>query len=260
MKKSVLYLALCLLAQNLFGNVKGEPIKQLMGEFLSSDWPVVLAAKEKIENLGSESIPEILRIMDDCRVNKLENTGDLIFPGAEKYYGHGQIIDYDIDNICVRAGWLLEELTFNNFGFSGIHLPAEELIGFISKTFPDYYGIQTNRNNTDKLDETEKRKLIRTLSIEKAKKWWQAVAKPWNRLTALELSLKSTDEKRQVKALFYMRNGKTACKGLTQKFYKSKLEKTVMKLSKSETNRVSENAKLIMLDSDFDWLSLKPVN
>jgi hypothetical protein len=33
-----------------------------------------------------------------------------------------------------------------------------------------------------------------------------------------------------------------------------------MRLSKSETNRVSENAKLIMLDSDFDWLSIKPVN
>ena len=33
MKKSVLYLVVCLLAQNLFGNVKGEPIKLLMDEF-----------------------------------------------------------------------------------------------------------------------------------------------------------------------------------------------------------------------------------
>jgi hypothetical protein len=147
MKKSVLYLVVCLLAQNLFCNVTGEPIKQLMGAFLSNDWPAVIAAKEKMESLGSEAIPEILNIIDDCRVIKLENTGDLIFPGAERYYGHGQIIDYDIDNICVRAGWLLEELTFNNFGFSGIHLPADELIGFISKTFPDYYVIQANRNS-----------------------------------------------------------------------------------------------------------------
>ncbi len=260
MKKSALYLVVCLLAQNLFCNTNGDPIKQLLDDFLSKEWPVVSAAKEKIENLGSAAIPEMLALMNDCRINKLENTGDLIFPGAEKYYGHGQIIDYDIDNICVRAGWLLEELTFNNFGFSGIHLPAEELTGFISKTFPEYYGLQTNRAQTDKLDETGKRKLILTLSIEKARKWWQSVAKPWNRLAALEQSLKSTDEKSQVKALFYLRNGRTACKGLTQKYYKSKLEKTIMKLTKSETNRVSENAKLIMLDSDFDWLSTKPVN
>jgi hypothetical protein len=79
-------------------------------------------------------------------------------------------------------------------------------------------------------------------------------------LDALEQALSSNDEKCQVKALFYLRNGKTQCRGLNQKFYKSHFDKVIAKLTGSTTNRVSENAKLIMLDSDFDWLSLKPVN
>jgi hypothetical protein len=78
-------------------------------------------------------------------------------------------------------------------------------------------------------------------------------------LASLEKGLNSQDEKSQVKALFYLRNGKTACKGLNQKFYKSKLSKVIEKLSNSSTSRVSENAKLIMLDSDYSWLFIKPV-
>jgi hypothetical protein len=232
----------------------------LINHFLSSDWPTVLNAKENIENLGSEGIPEMLLLMNDCKVHKLQNTGDLIYPGAEKFFGHGQIIDYDIDNICVRAGWLLEELTFKNFGFSGIHLSPNELTDFIKNTFPVYFSIAENQKQIETLNEEGKRALICTLSIEKARVWWQATSKQWNRLASLEQGLNSKDEKSQVKALFYLRNGKTACKGLSQKFYKSKLSKLIENLSKSTTNRVSENAKLIMLDSDYSWLMIKPVH
>jgi hypothetical protein len=230
-----------------------------MDDFMCNDWPTVSLAKEKIESLGSSGIPELIAIMNDCRVQKLQNTGDLIYPGAEKFFGHGQIIDYDIDDICVRAGWLLEDLTFKNFGFSGIHLPANELNGFIRTTFPDYVST-SDHQQTESLSEEGKRNLIRTLSIERAKKWWEEASKQWNRLEALEQALIGNDEKCQVKALFYLRNGRTQCQGLTQRYYKSHLEKVIAKLSRSATNRVSENAKLIMLDSDFDWLSLKPVN
>jgi hypothetical protein len=48
--------------------------------------------------------------------------------------------------------------------------------------------------------------------------------------------------------------------GLDESFYKSRLENVVMKLSKAEMSRVSENAKLIMLDGNYDWLSIKRDN
>jgi hypothetical protein len=260
MKKIFLHLLLCFIPFALLGSNGNEPLKDLMDDFLSADWPAVSQAKEQIENLGSAGIPGMMELLEDCRMVKLQNTGDLIYPGAEKFFGHGQIIDYDIDVICVRAGWLLEEITFMNFGFSGIHLHSSELDGFIRISFPDYAGIAGNQEKLVRLDDEGKRKLIRALSIERARIWWQTSAKQWNRLSALELALNNNDEKCQVKALFYMRNGVTVCKGLTQKFYRSRLSKVIERLSKSETGRVSENAKLIMLDSDFSWLALKPVN
>jgi hypothetical protein len=260
MKKYAFYLIINCLFIPIYGGPGNEPIKELIGKFMSADWPSVMVAKEKLENYGSAAIPEIMALMNDCKLNKLKSTGDLIYPGAEKFFGHGQIIDYDIDNTCVRAGWLLEELTFMDFGFSGIHLPANELAAFVKTTFPDYYGNAENQKRFNEMDEEAKREAMRSLSIEKAKSWWQISSKQWNRLSALEQALVSTDETCQVKALFYLRNGRTSCKGLTQKYYRSKMAKTVEKLSKAETSRVSENAKLIMLDSDFSWLSIKPVN
>jgi hypothetical protein len=260
MKRSALYLFLCWIALPVFPLTVNESLGQLMHDFLSTDWPTVLTAKEKIENLGPAGIEDIIAVMNDCRVHELQNTGDLIFPGAEKYFGHGQIIDYDIDDICVRAGWLLEDLTFMNFGFTGIHLPDAELSDFIVHNFPEYNSIPANQRQMQELSVTGKRKLIRTLSIERVKSWWKTAAAGWTRLEALEEALNSNDEKCQVKALFYMRNGKTSCRGLNEQFYKSNLEPVIMKLSKVETGRVSENAKLVMLDSDFDWLALKPVD
>jgi hypothetical protein len=259
MKKILFNLLLCF-SFVPFRTTASEPIKQLVDDFLSTDWPTVMLAKEKIENMGSECVPEIIGLLNDCRVYKLQNTADLIYPGAAKFFGHGQIIDYDIDVVCIRAGWLLEELTFRNFGFTGIHLPAAELTDFIRKTFTDYCSVPGNQDQFEQMNENEKRMLIRNLSIERARVWWQDSSRQWNRLSSLVQALNSTDEKTQVKALFYLRNGRTVCAGLNQKFYKSKLSKTIEKLSKSPTSRLSENAKLIMLDSDFSWLALKPAN
>lgn len=260
MKISILSALLILIRIPLIAQTSNEQLTVLQRNFLSTDWPSVLNAKEMIENLGPAGIQNVIAMLDNCAIHKLRNTGDLIYPGAERFFGHGQIIEYDIDFVCVRAGWFLEELTFMNFGFSGIHLPDDEMAVFIKRNFPDYMAVEANRLKVDSLDEAGRSNLIRTLSIEKAKTWWLSSSKQWSRLNALEQALKSNDEKSQVKALFYMRNGATACKGLTEKFYKSRLSKVVETLSKSKTGRVSENAKLIMLDSGFAWLKMKPSN
>lgn len=259
MKRTIIGLLLYFFLSTYHGT-GSEPIGQLISDFLSTDWPTVLVAKEKIENTGSACISDMIAVLNDCRELKLQNTGDLIYPGAEKFFGHGQIIDYDIDFACIRAGWLLEDLTFRNFGFTGIHLPDNELTGFIRDNFPDYFNNPLNRTHFDELTVSGKRKLIRTLSIEQVNNWWKTAAESWNRLEALESALNSEDEKCQVKALFYMRNGKTKCNGLNERFYKTRLENSVKKLSKVDLGRVSEHAKLIMLDSDFDWLAIKPVD
>lgn len=242
----------------LFIHGQEKEIAGLLKELQSVDWTVVSGAKEKLENMEIKGIPGIITMLQDRSVKKLINTGDLIYPGAERFFGHGQIIDYDIDKIDIRAGWLLEELTFQNFGFMGVHIQSDKLIDFIKFNFPKYYNNSKNRQLIEKSSEKERRDIIRKLSAQEAEKWWEDQDGKWSRFTALIQALKSEDEKRQAKALFYIRNGKTMCTGLTRESYKAQIENVVIELSKSPLKRISEQSKLILLDTEFDWLALKP--
>jgi len=171
--------------------------------------------------------------------------------------GHGQMIDYSVDNLSIRAGWLLEEITFNNFGFTGIHLPDDNLVSFIKVTFPDYYNNSNNRRRIETSSSAELSRLIHKLSLQAAKEWWKKEKDSWTRLKGLEDALKSFDEKRQVKALFYIRNGATKCTGLTKEYYYNHIAKEIVRLSGSETLRVSEHARWILFDSKLTWLDNK---
>ena len=244
-------------ALNLAAMSESKIPDDLLNQFKSADWPTVIKAKERIENMEAAGIPQLMSMLNDFSVRKLKNTGDLIYPGTKKFYGHGQILDYNIDEMCIRVGWLLEDLAFQNFGFAGIYNPEQELTDFIKYNFKDYYEGLSNKQSIDNMSAGEKRKLIRSLSIQKAQEWWSHNSGNWSRLEALVESLQSADEKCQVKALFYIRNGITRCTGLTKSFYEARLETIIRELAKNDLKRISENAKLILMDIDFEWLELK---
>lgn len=231
--------------------------KELLNSFKSTDWKEVKETKSSIENLQAKAIPDLISLLESKEKIKLVNTGSLIYPGAEKFFGHGQILDYDVDYIAIRAGWLIEEISFNNFGFSGIHLPKDELITYVKMTFPAYYNNSSNRKKLETASAEELRAIAQKLSIDAVKDWWDEEGDSWNRLDALVKALKSFDEKRQVKALFYMRNGETKCDGLTKEFYYEEISKEIVRLSGSSVQRISEHAKLILLDSKLEWLTMK---
>jgi hypothetical protein len=257
MRNKRIVVALLLSAVAFFHLKAQSDIDQIIKDFVGNDWNTVSAAKDKLENLEAKAIPQIMLLLDNNTVNKLKNTGSLIYPGTEKFFGYGQMIDYDIDNISVRAGWLLEEISFNNFGFTGFHVPDEELVGFIKLTFPDYYNNSSNRKTIESSSPENLRKIIHDLSVRNAKEWWQHEGSTWTRLNALGTALKSFDEKCQVKALFYMRNGDTKCTGLTRDYYIDNISNQIVRLSTSDTKRISENAKLILSDTKFLWLESK---
>ena len=234
-----------------------QEIDKLVKDFKSSDWTVVVVAKKNLENFEAKALPELINLLNDNSVIKLENISDLIYPGAEKFFGHGQIIDYDIDKISIRAGWLIEELTFQNFGFSGIHIQESKLIDYIKFSFPEYYNNSSNRQKLENSSTLEKRDLIMKLSYDKVINWWKKESGNWNRFNAIMDALNSTDEKRQVKALFYIRNGTTKCAGLTKDKYESEIRDKINELSKVKLKRVSEHAKLILLDKNYEWLNIK---
>jgi hypothetical protein len=238
-------------------SIHAQSSDKLLNDFTSTDWKSVKLAKSGLENLQAEIMPQLIKMLDNKSKSKLINTGSLIYPGAEKFFGHGQILNYDIDYIAIRIGWLIEEISFNNFGFSGIQLPKDELIGHIKITFPAYYNNSVNRKEIENASLETLRELAQTLSIKAAKNWWSNEGNSWNRLNALLAALKSFDEKRQVKALFYLRNGTTKCDGLTKDFYYEEISKEIVRLSGSDVQRIAEHAKLILLDSKLEWLTMK---
>lgn len=253
-------IALLCVSTFLISNSQDSDVDKLFKKFQSTNWPDVLAAKESLENLQNECIPSLMKLLENKSVKKLTATGDLIYPGAEKFFGHGQIIDYDIDKLDVRAGWLLEELTFQNFGFSGVHIESGALIDFIRFNFPKYYNNSRNRQLIENSSEKEKRDIIRKLSVQEAQKWWDSEGGGWSRYSAVISALKCDDEKRQARVLFYIRNGRTACTGLNSSSYKQDIEPLVAELAKSKLKRISEQAKLILVDTNFDWLLIKAGN
>lgn len=84
----------------------------------ASDWGRVRAAAKQLENGGAVSLPVLIGLLDRDKVVPLTNTADLIYPGASAFYGHGEMVDHDVDRLSIRAGWVLEAVTFEDFGFS----------------------------------------------------------------------------------------------------------------------------------------------
>src|SRR5262245_24978026 len=84
---------------------------------LGDDWEHVFHAAETLRADPHGSVPYLVAGVEDDRVKALRNTADLYYPGAKKFYGHGYMLPYDVDHVGDRAGWVLEELLFRDFGF-----------------------------------------------------------------------------------------------------------------------------------------------
>ena len=147
---------------------KQEPIEpttapalgSLLPDLASADWPTAVQAKGALEALGVKAIPSLVRMLDDDKLVKLRNTADLIYPGAERFYGHGRWLPCDLDWLSARAGWVLEEITFERFGFRDPELLALR-------------------------EDEQQRAHRRAQAVRRAKQWWKRSAGAWNRFDGL---------------------------------------------------------------------------
>src|SRR5215212_9707503 len=99
--------------------------------FVSAGWQAVYQSEFKLESGGNASLGVLVSLLDRHDVVQLTNTADLIYPGAKTFYGHGWLIDYDLDRVSTRAGWALEELTFENFGFAEGQIREADLLSAV---------------------------------------------------------------------------------------------------------------------------------
>ena len=228
----------------------------MIAELKHSDFSAIYKVKDSIVNYQKDAIPELIELLKDTSFVKLNNTADLIYPGAEKFYGHGWIVNYDIDWISVRAVWLLEEITFQNFGYRDLTINEDKLMSLHKQDYTSY--LQTGSHDIDFKDKTPREQLIiyRLMLADRVLKWWDKNKNGWTRLNAIKEALSSIDEQRQSLALRYLRFGKTDCAGLTLENYKEEIKPIIKKIKRSK-NENAEQAKYLLEDNEYYWFKSK---
>ena len=229
------------------------PLKALVAAFASNDWPAVSDAEQELQSRQAAALPALFELLEREDKAELTNTMDLIYPGAKKFYGHGSIIDYDIDWIGVRAGWALERLTFQHFGFSEGAIKESELLratlgGKRDAPLSEVIGPPGN---------VESRRQARGEAVRRAKEWWRESGAKWNRFDGLLDALRSGGPPRQIAAIGWLRHGETKCDGLNGESYTKLVRPEIERLARAEDGSVRAQAELQLKDRRGCWLKRK---
>ena len=213
----------------------------------------VYPSKLRLEDYQIEIIPKIITLLEDTSFLKLTNTFDLIYPGNSEFYGHGHFVPYDMDWISVRAGWLLEDLTFQNFGFITSGVDDELLFKLMKENYHEY--LTKSTYDLEWKNKSSKEKLIeyRKILASKVKQWWQSNQASWTRLVAIKDALKSDDENRLFEVLQFLRYGETKCDGLNKTVYETQIKPLVIAIQHTKFRSVNEQVNLLLKEGLDYW-------
>ncbi|MBF4516027.1 hypothetical protein IRZ71_06725 [Flavobacterium sp. ANB] len=226
-------------------------LDSLFNEFKkNSFYASIYPAKKELENYQIAVIPKLIKLLSDTTFVKLKGTADLIYPGTTTYYGHGHYIPYNMDWISIRSGWLLEDLTFQDFGYKNSEVNDETLMKLMKENYYDYINNGTYeldwKNKTSQQKNIEYKKIL----FKKTEKWWKENRKKWNRISAIKEALKSNNENRLSNVFQYLRFGNSKCDNLTKEIYLKEIEPLILVLKEANTYpEIQEQIKLILSDS-----------
>lgn len=225
------------------------PVEHMVLRLSNPDFSIVYQAKDSLINRQEEAIPSLIKLLKDTSFVKLQNTADLIYPGAKEFYGHGWVVNYDIDWIAVRAAWLLEEITFQDFGYRDGAITEEELMNLHQTEYLRY--LQNGFHEIDFRNKTpkERLKMYRLALADSVASWWNDRSNEWTRYDALKEALASGNEHRQASALQYLRFGKTKCDGFASEKYKVELKPIVIRIKNSNSPQAVQ-ANYLLRDED----------
>lgn len=228
-------------------------IPSLVERFTSADWLTVWIAKLGLESYQERALENILPLLLRTDRVPLQNTADLIYPGARAFYGHGFIVDYDIDLISVRAGWLVEELTFRPFGFSEGALRHDDLL---AAALAGRTNVPLQSVVGDDAGATAKNAARREAG-RRVFAWWKEAQGRWTRLEGLIDAMRSGDPDRQIRTISWIRNGDTRCDGLTSQYFECRISPLIQDLSVSENEVLRSQCRLLLEDDEGYWRKRK---
>lgn len=166
-------------------------------DFVSDRWPKVHAASEVL--MVTEGIPVLLEVMAQDKEVVLEETADLIYPGARRFYGHGLKIDYELNWLAGRAGWVLEQLTFEAFGFHPADITTADVLNAA--------GPLAKGKSTDELRHDPQVKAnLRKRAVQRAQEWWKNQGGKFDREAAARMALTGRDWPKQRRVLAAIRS------------------------------------------------------
>ncbi|MEM0575828.1 hypothetical protein [Flavobacterium polysaccharolyticum] len=214
-------------------------VDSLLTEFKKkSFYRNVYPAEQELENYQKIILPELIKLLKDTSIVKLTDTADLIYPGSTTFYGHGHYIPYDMDWISVRSGWLLEEITFQDFGYKNSEVNDETLFKLMKENYNSY--VEKGNYDLDWKNKTSNKKIIEYQKIlsKNAEKWWKENHKKWNRISAIKEALQSDNENRLNNVFQYLRFGDSQCDNMTRELYNIEIKPIIISLK--ETTKYSK--------------------
>jgi hypothetical protein len=211
-------------------------VEELIQDLSSDYWPRVWTAELRLESRQAEAVPALIKLTTSKSYVHLRETWDLIYPGAKTFYGHGYIVDYDLDWLSARAGWALENLTFQNFGFSEGVIDHDAMLkatiaGKADKPLQDVVDLKNDPITQEKM---------RAAASERATNWWTQQGPNWSRRNAVVEALTSPDSARAQRAMNWVRNGTTRCAGFNSEFVKTKIITVKTESLAAETKEFSD--------------------
>lgn len=164
--------------------------------FVSNDWRKVQRAAVKIESADRAGVSALMLMLRRNRRVRLTNTGDLIYPGASRPSSEGRVIQYELDWTADRVGWVLEAMTFEDFGFASTSTGATASEGVAAQR--------------------------RARAVRAARAWWRQHRETWSRLDAVRDALAGSVD-RQRRVLEWLRFGTTPCRGFDVRFFNAEV-------------------------------------
>ena len=233
-----------------FTSCFGQKVKvdSLFTEFKKkSFYGNVYPAKQELENYQKIIIPELIKLLKDTSFVKLTDTADLIYPGSTTFYGHGYYVPYNMDWIAVRSGWLIEELTFQDFDYKNSEVNDETFMKLMKENY-NYYLEKGNYDLDWKNKKLDKKNIEyrKTLS-KKVEKWWKENQKKWTRISAIKEALKSNNENRLSNVFQYLRYGDSKCDNMTEELYNIEIKPIIVSLKETiEYSEIQQQIELLL--------------
>ena len=218
-------------------------VDTLIADLRSAEWGKVHEAANRLVSLEGEAVPALLPLLDSHDVVQLINTADLIYPGAETFYGHGYVVDYALDSLAVRAGWVLESMTFQDFGFRSGTITEDKLFQ-ATRAHPGDMPLERAAGPQPKPEPI-------AAAAERARQWWARSGQGWTRYKGLLAALDGDDVRQQADALIWLRSGVTDCAGLDERVYGSQVKPRVRKLAASPDATVKSQAEYLLKEGPF---------